>query len=506
MIPPAMAPVQAGTYNNGPMIRFLGALVLILPLLGLSACSVNPATGKESFTAFMSRADEMEVGAKEHPKILKQHGGAYRYPRLTGYVRRVALTLTRVSETPDFPYTITTLNDESVNAFALPGGYIYITRGLLALADNEAEMAGVLAHEIGHSVARHTAERYSKAVAANLGLNILGAIGGAMGAPPGIGNIASFGTQAYLQSFSREQELEADLLGVRYLARAGYDPAAMTSFLHKLQANDRLEAALTGDPGKEKSFNIMSTHPRTADRIAQAIGLARIAPGGALRVERDAYLERIDGMVFGDDVAQGVRRGREFAHPELRFRFEVPPGFVLFNNPDKVLARGPGKSVIAFDMAEKAVNSLTAYLVRDWGRSYTLRDVEIIDVNGMEAATGHGRAETRKGARDLRLVVLRGGGKRIFRFAFLTPPGLTHRLATDLRRTTYSFRRITAHEAQAIRPLRLAVIPVRPGDTAAGLAARLPFENFRLERFETLNGLESDQPLTPGSRVKTVRD
>ena len=178
----------------------------------------------------------------------------------------------------------------------------------------------------------------------------------------------------------------------------------------------------------------------------------------------------------------------------------------MFNSPDKVLARGPGKSVIAFDMAEKAVTSLTAYLVRDWGRRTTLRDVEIIDINGMEAATGHGRAETRTGARDLRLVVIRGGGKRIFRFVFLTPPEMTRRLATDLRRTTYSFRRLSAHEAQAIRPLRLAVIPVRPGDTAAGLAARMPFENFRRERFDTLNGLAGDQPLTPGSRVKTVRD
>ena len=422
--------------------RITCALVLIVPLFGLSACSVNPATGQESFTAFMDRADEMKVGAEEHPKILKQHGGAYQARSLTDYVRRVAITLTRVSETPDFPYTITTLNDQTVNAFALPGGYIYITRGLLALADNEAEMAGVLAHEIGHSVARHTAERYSKAVAANLGMNILGVIGSVMGAPPGVGNIASLGAQAYLQSFSREQELEADMLGVRYLARAGYDTSAMTSFLKKLQANDKLDAALTGDPGKKKSFNIMSTHPRTQDRVAQAIKLARIAPGGALKVERDAYLDRIDGMVFGDNVAQGVRRGREFAHPELRFRFQVPPGFVMFNDPDKVVARGPGKSVIAFDMAEKAVNSLSTYLVQDWGRRYTLRGVEAIDVNGMEAVTGQGRTETRNGVRDLRLVVIRGGsGKQIFRFIFITPPELTRSLAMGLQRTTYSFRR-----------------------------------------------------------------
>jgi predicted Zn-dependent protease len=488
------------------MKPILGALVLIFPLFGLSACSVNPATGKESFTAFMSPADEMKVGAEEHPKILKQHGGAYLARDLTDYVRRVALSLTRVSETPDFPYTITTLNDQTVNAFALPGGYIYITRGLLALADNEAEMAGVLAHEIGHSVARHTAERYSKAVAANLGMNILGVIGSVFGAPPGVGNIASFGAQAYLQSFSREQELEADMLGVRYLARAGYDPAAMTSFLRKLQANDKLEAALKGDSGKEKSFSIMSTHPRTSERVAQAIKLARIAPGGALKLERDSYLERIDGMVFGDDVAQGVRRGREFVHPGLRFRFEVPPGFVMFNNPDKVVARGPGKSVIAFDMAEKAVNSLTTYLVSDWGQRYTLRGVETIDVNGMEAATGQGRTMTRNGARDLRLVVIRGDGKQIFRFLFITPPELTRGLATGLQRTTYSFRRLTLRQARAIRPLRLAVIAVRPGDTAAGLAGSLPFENFQLHRFETLNGLAPNQPLTPGSRIKTVRD
>ena len=486
--------------------RIIGALVLIFPLFGLSACSVNPATGKESFTAFMSPADEMKVGAEEHPKILKQHGGAYLARGLTDYVRRVALTLTRVSETPDFPYTITTLNDQTVKAFALPGGYIYITRGLLALAGNEAEMAGVLAHEIGHSVARHTAERYSKSVAASLGMNILGVIGSVLGAPPGVGNIASFGAQAYLQSFSREQELEADMLGVRYLARAGYDPTAMTSFLRKLQANDKLEAVLTGDAGKEKSFSIMSTHPRTSERVSQAIKLARIAPGGALKVERDSYLDRINGMVFGDDVAQGVRRGREFAHPDLRFRFEVPPEFVLFNAPDKVLARGPGKSVIAFDMAEKAAKSLTTYLVQDWGRRYTLRGVETIDVNGMEAATGQGRTMTRNGARDLRLVVIRGDGNQIFRFIFITPPELTRGLATGLQRTTYSFRRLSLRESQAIRPLRLAVIPVRPGDTAAGLAARLPFENFQLQRFETLNGLAANQPLTPGSRIKTVRN
>ncbi|MDP6883806.1 MAG: M48 family metalloprotease, partial [Rhodospirillales bacterium] len=257
---------------------FLRAIVLCLPLLSLAGCSTNPATGEQSFTAFMSRADEMRVGAEEHPKILKQFNGAYREGQVAAYAHRVGAALAGVSEITDMPFTFTVLNTDKVNAFALPGGYVYITRGLLALAGDEAEMAGVLAHEIGHVTARHTAQRYSKSIAANLGLTVLGVLGSAAGAPPGLGDIASFGAQAYLQGFSREQEMEADMLGARYLARAGYDVGAMSGFLAKLQRHDRLEAALKEIPDPAARFNIMSTHPRTAERIAQAIGLAGQAP------------------------------------------------------------------------------------------------------------------------------------------------------------------------------------------------------------------------------------
>ena len=149
------------------MLRLINPALLIVPLLALGACTVNPATGKQSFTGFMSRSDEMEVGSKEHPKILKEYGGRYDGNGINAYVRDIGLGLARVSEVAGLPYTFTVLNDDKVNAFALPGGYVYITRGLLALADNEAEMAGVLAHEIGHVTARHTAQRYSQAMATN---------------------------------------------------------------------------------------------------------------------------------------------------------------------------------------------------------------------------------------------------------------------------------------------------------------------------------------------------
>jgi predicted Zn-dependent protease len=455
----------------------------------------------------MSRADEMEVGKREHPKILEQYGGRYDGQRIDAYVRDIGLGLARVSEVAGLPYTFTVLNDDKVNAFALPGGYIYITRGLLALAGNEAEMAGVLAHEIGHITARHTAQRYSQAMATNLGLQLLSAIGGSAGMPAGLGNLVSFGAQAILQGYSRQQELEADMLGVRYMVRAGYDANAMITFLGKMEAHKRLVAVVSGDPKAAERFHIMASHPRTSERVIQAIGMAKAAPAGRPRLQRETYLARVDGLLFGDDPKQGIRKGRLFLHPSLHFQFEVPPNFVLFNSPAKVVARGPGGSVIAFDMVDagkaKAAGNLAAHLANTWG----LKNVERITINGMEAATGEKQAWSLQGGRtDTRFVAIRERAGRLYRFVFITPPSLTRRLATDLQRTTYSFRLLSSREAAAIKPLRIAVITVAGGDTAATLARRMPFEKFRLEWFETLNGLPRGQSLNPGSQVKIVAE
>ncbi|MCZ6607027.1 MAG: M48 family metalloprotease, partial [Alphaproteobacteria bacterium] len=231
------------------MVRWLKISALLPALWLVAACSTNPATGKQSFTAFMSKEDELRIGAEEHPKMIKEFGGAYTDAKLRAYIRRIGIKLASVSEARDLPYTFTILNDDKVNAFALPGGYVYITRGLLALAENEAEMAGVLAHEIGHVAARHTAERYSTAMATNLGLMLLGAIGSSAGLPSGVGRIIGFGAQAALQGYSREQELEADMLGVRYMTRAGYTPDGMTSFFYKMQTHAELERAMEGKKG-----------------------------------------------------------------------------------------------------------------------------------------------------------------------------------------------------------------------------------------------------------------
>lgn len=492
----------------GPLSRVAFAFVLAGALAPLAACTVNPATGQQSFTGFMSESEELRVGAQEHPKILREFGGAYDNPALADYVRRVGESLVRVSETPNLRYTFTVLNDDKVNAFALPGGYVYITRGLLALAENEAEMAGVLAHEIGHVVARHTAQRYSQAMAANIGLTVLGVLGQAAGVPGAASDLAQFGAAAALQSYSREQELESDMLAVRYMVRTGYAPGAMNSFFRKMEANDRLLAELEGRRGGDDRYNIMSTHPRTSQRIDQAIALAQVNSAPGLRYERKAFLDRIDGMTFGDDPRQGIRRGREFVHPELRFRFTVPQGFALFNSPRQVIARGPQQSLIVFDMESeakaRAAGPLDRYLTREWGARFALRDVEPITVNGLSGATGRTRVQTRNGVMDLRLVAMRADAARIYRMVFVTPPRLTESLRTELQRTTYSFRLLTPAEAAGVKPLRIALVTAKAGDTAESLAARMPFPDHRLEWFETLNGLARGQPLVPGETFKTV--
>ncbi len=494
-----------------PLRRLLYGLLSILPLLAAGGCAVNPATGEQSFTAFMSPQQEAAIGQEEHPKLVKEFGGAYADADLGAYVARIGQSLARHSEAPDVPFTFTVLNDDKVNAFALPGGFVHVTRGLLALADDEAELAGVLAHEIGHVVARHTAQRYSRAMATNLGLTVLGVLGSVYGVPSQLGQAATVGAQAYLQGFSREQELEADLLAVRYLARAGYDPQAMTSFLDKMRAHGELEAMLAGKPvGSVDEFNLMATHPRTLDRIAQAMELAREAPVGQPMRERERFLASIDGMVFGDDPQQGVRIGRDFRHPDLGIGFTVPPGFVLFNGARQVVARGPGEAIFAFDMAPgDAVRQSSdpfVYLSRMWARELNLTDTERLDINGMPAATGRALARTRSGDRELRLVVIRDRSDRLYRILFVAPPAEAARHRTEFQRTTYSFHRLTPQEIAAIRPLRLDVHTVAPGDTVDSLSARMPFDSYRAERFLALNGLGRDQPLIPGTQVKLVVD
>ncbi|MBI4182448.1 MAG: M48 family metalloprotease [Proteobacteria bacterium] len=483
-----------------PLRRPVVALVAAVLLLAGTGCTVNPATGEQSFTAFMSAEKEIEVGREERPKILRQFGGEVEDAAIRAYVDEVGQRLAQASDMPGLRFTFTVLNTDIVNAMATPGGYVYVTRGLLALADSEAELAGVLGHEIGHVTARHAAQQYSAAMTLGIGATVLGILVDNRLAS----DLAQAGSQLFLAAYSRDQEFEADLLGVRHLARAGYDTAAMASMLAKIETHSRLEARIAGREGGPDEYNFLATHPRTPDRVARAVAQAGVVAPPEPRVARTEYLGRIDGLVFGDDPKEGMVRGQAFVHPGLGLRFEAPPGFRLRNAAREVVATHKNGALILFDRPERPVRGgLVAYVGGEWagGRA---REVEAITINGIEAATGWLRLNTRQGPRDVRLVAMRLDAASVYRFFFVTPPGLTAALATEFRRTTYSFRRLSAAEAAAARPLRLRLRAVAPGDTIARFVALMEVGEFKREWFQVLNGLAEGEPLRPGRLVKVV--
>ena len=478
-------------------------------LLAQGACAVNPSTGAIQFTAFMSPAAEAEVGRAEHPKMLAAFGGAYGDDRVGFAVAQIGRRLQLATGQTGIDYTFSIVDSDVVNAFALPGGFVYVSRGLMALANSEAELAGVMAHEIGHVVARHSAERYSRGVLASLGAGIGGGILGAIVGAPALGDLAQLGAAAYVQGFSRDQEFQADELGVRYLSNAGYDPVAMATFLSQLALSDALEQKLAGRESTAPADSLFASHPRTAERVARAVEQVRGAAGAQGALNREPYLRLLDGMIYGDDPEQGYIRGRRFLHPKLRFAFEVPEGFRLRNSSAAVLAQSREGALIRFDSARNKDGSIppalamNRYLLDHWVKG-GLDDVQAITVNGMPAATGARRVTSRQGAVDARFVAIRYDERAVYRFIFVTPPRLTATLAEALRRTTHSFRRLEEAEARELKPLRLRIHQVKAGETVATLAATLPFPDFREERFRTLNGMGPSDFVGLGQLVKLI--
>lgn len=466
--------------------------------LSLVACETAPATGESVFTGFTPMSSESALGAQEHPKILAQFGGEYDDRELTDYVTSLGKLLASASELPDLDWRFTVIDSDIVNAFALPGGFVYVTRGLIALAEDEAELAAVMAHEIGHVTARHSAQRQGQGLLAGIGALAAGILLGDLGA-----SAASTLGQGYVASYSRGQEHQADELGVRYLSRVGFDPTAMSTFLAGMEAQSELLARIQGKEQAEASW--LATHPPTAERVtAAAAEASRVTVRDPMR-GRDTFLAKIDGMTYGESADNGLIRGRSFVHPKLRFRFEVPEGFKLVNTASKVGALGPDGAVIVMDMAKSGgASSMAAYLQNVWAARTSLTGVESITINGLPAATGTTRTRSAKGLYDMRLVAIRGDGDTVYRMQFGTPVARTAGLATALQRTTYSFRRLTAAEADAVRPYRIRIRAVKQGDTLASLAAGMPYTDYREDRLRVLNGLRQGEALTPGTKVKTI--
>lgn len=499
LLPDSIWPMHATTRNRLATV-FLLAATTILPTL--TGCSTNPATGAQSFTAFMSPEQERQVGREQDPQIKQEFGGAYNDAELAAYVSQIGKKLAATSEMPDLDFTFTVLNTPDINAFALPGGYVYVTRGLVALAENEAELAGVIAHEIGHVTARHSAERYSRSTAIGFGATILGVLTDSKA----IADLAGLGSQLYLKSYSRDQEFQADTLGVRYLSRAGYETGAMASFLQKLGNASRLQAEIAGADHDPDAVDLMATHPRTVDRVQKALIAASVRSVSNPIVGRDPFLDQVDGVLFGSDPKEGMIRGRTFLHKDLNFRFDVPPNFRIYNQPERILAADPNGARFIFDAAPKSGGQAPAgYIQNSWAKGQAVRDLEGITINGMNAATGWLAITAKNGTTYmLRLVAIRYDADTLYRMQFLIPSQRTNSLNEDMRRTTYSFRPLSAEERADISPYRVKVMRYDGKASEQSLAGSIPFPGYEVRYFRMINGLESGAEPPAGSRVKTI--
>jgi predicted Zn-dependent protease len=433
---------------------------------------------------------------REHRRILTAYGGSYSDPALDVLLAELSARISKASGQPDIAYRITVLNSPSINAFALPTGDLYVTRGLLALANDTAEVAAVLAHEMAHVTARHAFDRADKERQAVLVSRIVTDVLG--DAEAGAMSLAK--SKIALARFSREQELEADRIGVATLGRAGFDPFGAPRFLASMGKNAALRATGFGGSGESETIDFMSTHPATPERVALAEAAAReIGKPGEGERDRARYLKAIEGMIYGDDPSQGYVRGNRFIHPVIGFSFTAPPGFTLENAAESIVGIGPNDTALRFDnVSVPAGQPIGKHLANDLMEGVEISEVQETEVNGFPAAIAVAKG------RDwgFRIAGIRFGSN-VYRVVYAAR-NLTPETDALFRASILSFRRLSGSEATETRPQRLAVVKVKAGDSIASLAARMAVPNRNVERFQVLNGLAPDQTLKAGDRVKLI--
>ncbi|MBS7662321.1 M48 family metalloprotease [Pseudomonas lalucatii] len=477
----------------------LRCMLVLVGLLQLAGCALNPATGRSDFV-MMSERQELELGQRYNQQILKQYP-RYADEALQAYVQQVGERVARHSHRSQLNYQFTVVDSPDINAFALPGGYIYIHRGLLAYLNSEAELAAVLGHEVGHVTARHSVQQQSQSSA----WNVLGqavAIGTGIGAAADLTNVLG---GAFVRGYGRDMELEADGLGAQYLARSGYDPQAMIEVVKVLKAQEDFasdQAARRGQVRQGSGYHgLFDTHPDNDRRLQQVLGPARALATGRQEVGREAFLKHLEGLPFGDSAATGVRRGQRFYHGELDFTLGFPEGWTINNRPDALIGlAGDGQAVIAMTLADNPQGLSAAQLLRERVGGQRLVAWQDLHQAGLR---GHSAIVPGTAARRV-AVLLHGGRAYLFVAAVRGEASLESRDAHFLE-VIGSFRPLATAERKLAEPLRLRVVRARAGQSLVALAKQSRLPGDAEASLRLLNNLYPTGEPRPGDHLKIVR-
>ncbi|MCO5089427.1 M48 family metalloprotease [Bosea sp. (in: a-proteobacteria)] len=435
---------------------------------------------------------------QEHQRLLAAFGGEYRAPRARAALDEVVQRLAKAGEGQIGRYEITILNSPVVNAFALPSGRLYVTRGLLALANDTSEIASVLAHEIAHVTARHAVERAEKEAESALVSQVVSQVL----KDPGRGEAVRAGSKLSLAKFSRQQELTADQISVRNIARAGYDPYGAGRFLSTLGRNTAFRSSGQNQSADDKRLDILSSHPQTPERIAAVTATARqIAAPGIGERDTGRWLDAIEGLAYGDDPRDGVVRGRRYLNSALRIAFSAPEGFSLEAAQDMVIGvSANGAQALRFDSVTlKSGQTLESYVAAGWIEGIATTGIEKTEIGGLPAVLAHGRGSDW----TFRLAAVQAG-ERVYRFILAARGGADPE--RQMRGIVDSFQVMTPAEAQAVRPMQLRLVTAGAGDTLASMAARMPEQDRPEALFQLINGLDRNGTPTSGQRYKIVAE
>jgi predicted Zn-dependent protease len=469
------------------------ALAAVLALL--VACATNPATGKRQIS-LMSEAQEISAGQEGDAQV-KMEMGIYNDPNLQEYVSGIGMRLAKLSERPTLPWHYTVVDSPAVNAFALPGGYIYITRGILPFLNDEAQLAGVLGHETGHVTARHSAQQYTRSIGGTIGLVALGIF---VPAARPFGQLTEQALGVLFLKYSRDFELQADQLGAKYAAAANWDPAGVPDMLAALGRLDEASGQSHGVP------NWLETHPDPLSRIKEiqpAVQQLKAGRTGLVR-DRDAMLRAVDGIIYGDNPEQGIVRASSFIHPGLRFRIDFPTGWEIENSPQQVVAKAPGADVYMLleDVPMPRGNNIESIAMTSMQNAgFRINSGSRTTINGLDAYIGayQGQLEGLGNVTTRAAHIVHNGN--VYMVAGFTAPTLFQQSDNAFLASIRSFKPISAAEAENIHPNRIDIYVVRQGDSWQSIAERSG-NIIKASTLAVMNGFEPASQPPVGTRIK----